>query len=201
MAIPSSERAGSGKEWEKCPEGSHVARCVTLVDLGIQSTHFGDKEQVYLGFEVYDHKVKWEKDGVEHQGPGLIGVTWTNNLYEEANLGKNLISWRGRPFTDEEKKSFDLEKLLGVPCILSVVHRESNGKVYANIASVTGLPKGLPVPDKVGDLIGYSARDPDTFGNLSKLPEWLQKKAGEGVSPEDLYSGGEEEDFDDDIPF
>ena len=198
MAIPSSEKAGSGKEWAQCPEGSHVARCVTLVDLGVQSTHYGDKEQVYLGFEVYDHRVEWEKDGVQHEGPGLIGVTWTNNLYEEANLGKNLISWRGRPFTEEEKKFFDLESVLGVPCILSVIHNESKGKTYANITSITGCPKGVPVPDQESPSLGYSPRDPDTYGNLSKLPEWLQKKAEDGAvaQPEP-----EPEDFSDPIPF
>ena len=200
MAIPSSERAGSGKEWVQCPEGSHVARCVTLVDLGVQATHFGDKEQVYIGFEVYDHRVEWEKDGVQHEGPGLIGVTWTNNLYEEANLGKNLISWRGRPFTDAEKELFDLGNLLGVPCILTVIHNESKGKTYANIASITGIPRGLDTPPQETASIGYSPRDPDTFGNLSKLPEWLQKKANDGVfvTPEEEYV----DDFgDQEIPF
>ena len=210
MAIPSSEKAGSGKEFTPVPEGAHMARCVSVVDLGVQQTPFGDKEQVYLGFEVYDHRVTWEKDGTEHEGPGLIGVTWTNNLYEEANLGKNLISWRGKPFTKEEKELFDLGKLLGVPCMLSVVHNEAkNGKTYANVASVMGVPKGVPVPDQETASLGYSAKDPDTKGNLEKLPEWLQKKVADaGTVMKDLpklpdeapppYSG---EDFDDDIPF
>ena len=178
MAIPSSEKAGSGKDWTPVPEGAHISRCVTVVDLGVQNTPFGDKEQVYLGFEVYDHRVEWEKDGKEMEGPGLIGVTWTNNLYEEANLGKNLISWRGKPFTEEEKKMFDLEKLLGVPCMISVVHNTSNkGKTYANIASIMGVPPGVPVPDQETPSVAYSPRDPSTAGNLGKLPEWLQQKA------------------------
>ena len=115
MAIPSSRKEGTGKDWEKIPEGSHIARCVTVVDIGVQETPWGDKEQVYLGFEVPGFRVEWEKDDEKHEGPGLIGVTWTNNLYEEANLGMNLISWRGRKFTEEEEKMFDLSNLLGVP--------------------------------------------------------------------------------------
>ena len=109
MAIPSSKK--EGKEFEKCPEGSHICRCVTVVDLGLQETKWGDKEQVYLGFEVTDFDVEWtDKNNVAHKGLGLIGVTWTNNLYEEANLGMNLISWRGRPFTPEEEAAWDIEE-------------------------------------------------------------------------------------------
>ena len=209
MPIPSSEKAGTGQEFEQTPEGPHIARCVTVVDLGVQETNFGDKDQVYIGFEVYDHRVKWEKDGQEHEGPGLIGATWTNNLYEEANLGKNLISWRGKPFTPEERKMFDLEKLLGVPCMISVVHNTAkNGKVYANIASIMGIPKGMAVPDQETPSVAYSAKDPATAGNLEKLPKWLQEKAQAGgtvmekpanrPTEEPPYAG---DDFDDDIPF
>ena len=208
MTIPSSEKAGTGKEFTPVPEGSHVARCVSVVDLGVQETPFGDKDQVYLGFEVYDHRVEWEKDGEKKEGPGLIGVTWTNNLYEEANLGKALIAWRGKPFTPEEKKLFDLGKLLGVPCMLSVVHNEAkNGKVYANVAAIMGCPKGLEVPAQETESIGYSPKDPSTKANLDKLPEWLQNKAVAGgtvmkttkLPDEDPGYAGD--DFDDDIPF
>jgi len=207
MAIPSSEKAGSGKEFVPVPEGSHIARCVTLVDLSIQQTNFGEKKQVYIGFEVYDHRVEWEKDGQKHEGPGLIGVTWTNNLYEEANLGKNLISWRGRPFTEDEKALFDLSALLGVPCILSVVHNlGKNGKKYANVTGIIGCPKGTVIPDQETDSIGYSPADAGLSGNLKKLPEWLQEKVANAVvsKPEGRSPPVEDyDDFDDykDLPF
>ncbi len=204
MAISVSEKAG-GKDWTPVPEGSHIARCVTIVDLGVQQTPFGDKEQVYLGFEVYDHRVEWEKDGEKKEGPGLIGATWTKNLHEDANLGKNLISWRGKPFSADEKKLFDLENVLGVPCILSVVHNTAkNGKTYANIASIMGCPKGTEVPAQETPNVSYSPEDPDTAGNLDKLPNWLAEKAKSGgtvmksTSKEDDYPG---DYFDSDIPF
>lgn len=208
MAIPSSRK--EGKSFEKCPEGTHICRCVTICDIGLQETQWGDKEQVYLGFEVTDFDVEWtDKDGVERKGLGLIGATWTNNLYEEANLGMNLISWRGRPFTDEEAAEFDLSRLLGIPCMISVVHNTNKqGKVYANIASIMGIPKGVAVPDQVTPSVGYSAKDPSTAGELEKLPEWLQKKVAEAKEPEvqteNLAPHGhvDHDDFEDlDIPF
>jgi hypothetical protein len=204
MAIPSSEKAGSGTEFVPVPVGSHISRCVTVVDLGIQQTKFGDKEQVFLGFEVYDHRVTWKKDDVENEGPGLVHAIWTNNLYEEANLGKNLISWRGKPFTPEEKKMFDLEKLLGVPCMISVTHREYNGKTYANIESIIGCPKGIQIPDQETESTAYSSKDPSLAGNLSKLPEWLQEKVKNekaAESPAAVPQGDAPDEYFDDIPF
>jgi hypothetical protein len=215
MPFNSSEKAGSGG-FKPVPTGSHIARCVTVVDLGVQQTPWGSKEQVYLGFEVPGFRVEWEKDEVQHEGPGLIGVTWTNNLYEEANLGKNLISWRGKPFSQDEKKGFDLFNLLGVPCMISVTHNESkNGKVYANISSIMGVPSGMDVPKQETDSLGYTAADSAYSGTLDKLPEWLKQKALDGQRqtpaepryPEENrrtirgfrpYAG---DSFDDDIPF
>ena len=204
MAIPSSKKEGSGKEWEKVPEGTHIARCVTVVDLGLQETPWGDKEQVHLGFEIPGFRVEWEKDDEKHEGPGLIGVTWTNNLYEEANLGMNLISWRGRKFTEEEEAMFDLSNLLGVPCMLSVAHNTAkNGKTYANVASIVGVPSGVPVPDQERESIGYSAKDPATASNLEKLPEWMRNiiAKAKAVADEPQPQDDGDDDFDDDIPF
>lgn len=205
MGIISKEEAGSGG-FTPVPEGSHIARCVTVVDLGVQQTPWGDKKQVYIGWEIPGFTVEWEKDGTKHSGPGLIGVTWTNNLYEDSNLGKALISWRGKPFTAAEKKAFDLTNLLGVPCMLSVVHNESkNGKTYANVASVMGLPAGVTAPEQVTPSVAYSPADSTLVGNLELLPNWLQEKASAGMSemaPSSKPPSAPPEDYDySDIPF
>ena len=206
MGLMATEKAGSGG-FEPVPQGTHIARCVTVVDLGIQQTPWGSKEQVYLGFEIPSFRVEWEKDDKKHEGPGLIGVTWAINLYEEANLGKNLVSWRGKSFSAEEKKGFDLFNLLGVPCMLSVTHKETNGKTYANIASIMGVPAGTNVPDQETESLGYTATDSRYSGTLDKLPEWLKNKAlegqrqGEPSAPSAPPPAVEDGGFDDDIPF
>ena len=208
MGLMATEKTG-GEGFKPVPQGTHIARCVTVVDLGVQQTPWGSKEQVYLGFEVPSFRVEWEKDDQKLQGPGLVGATWTLNLYEEANLGKNLISWRGKPFTKEEKAGFDLFKLLGVPCMLSLVHNKAtNGNTYANIASIMGCPPGTEIPKQETESVGYTATDSRYSGTLDKLPEWLKKKALEGqrqssypdttVAPP---TPPPEDGFDDDIPF
>jgi len=201
MALISSDKGG-GSNFEPCPTGTHVARCVTVVDLGFQDTTWGAKEMVYVGFEVPLVRVAWTKDDVEHEGPAIIGNRYTNSIHPDSNLGKNLISWRGRAFTEDEKAGFDLFSILDVPCMISVVHNIKGEKTYANIASIMGVPKGMIATDRETDILAYTPQDAAKAGNFDKMPEWLQKLCTEGHrmkdSPNEYKSDG---GFDDDIPF
>jgi hypothetical protein len=172
MALLSTDSGGAG--FEPVPAGTYVARCVSVVDLGVQATGFGDKEKVYIGWEVPSERVEWEKDGQKHQGPALIGSRYTNSIHPKSILGQHLTSWRGVPFTDEERSGFDLFTVLGAPCMISVTHTEKNGKTYANVNAVMRLPAGTVCPDAETEMIAYSPMDQTTQGNLDKLPPWLQ---------------------------
>lgn len=185
MALLSKD--GGGSDFQPVEPGSYIARCVNVVDLGLQeSGQWGKKEKVYLGFEIPSERVKWtDKEGKEHEGPAFIGARYTNSISERAILGQHLTSWRGRPFTDQERKGFDLFTVLGVPCMINVVHNESGGKVYANINSIMRLPKGMDCPPAESDLIACSPMDNDTAANLTKLPEWLQKVVRAGYQMEE----------------
>jgi len=215
MALISKDKGGEG--FEPVPAGPCVARCVSVVDIGIQQTPWGGKEKVYIGFEVPSVRVEWkDKDGKEHTGPALIGSRYTNSINEKAILGQHLESWRGKPFTKEERDGFDLTQILGAPCMINVVHTEKDNKVYANIKAIMRLPKGTECPQAETELVAYTPGDPVLIKNFDKLPEWLQKVAREGhgkaadyptdatpeprIAPENL-SQDPADYFDDDIPF
>lgn len=181
MALLSKDSGGSG--FEQLEPGAYPARCVSVIDLGIQQTPFGGKEKVYIGFEVPSERCAWkDKDGKEHEGPALIGSRFTNSINEKAILGQHLIGWRGKPFTEQERQGFDLFNILGKPCLLNVVHTEKNNKTYANIQSIMRLPKGMEVPAGETELLAYSPMDPNTAGFFDKLPEWAQKVVRDGFS-------------------
>lgn len=186
MAFMSSDKGGSGN-FEPVEAGAHAARCVSVVDLGVQQTPWGGKEKVYIGFEVPSHRVEWtDKDGKEHEGPALIGMTVTNSINEKSILGQFLTSWRGVAFTEDERKGFDLWQILGAPALINVVHKPKDDKVFANITGIMRLPKGIPAPHPETEQIGYSPMDAQTAGNFDKLPEWLQKRVRDGyqMSPD-----------------
>lgn len=208
MAIIASD-TGGGSDFSPMPAGNHIAVCNMVVDLGnqlVRSERYGDKvkRQIWIRWETPQEELTWtDKDGNEQTGPRVIGNAYTLSLHENSALRPVLESWRGRAFTEEERRGFDVSKLLGAPCMLNVIHAESGGKTYANIGSVSPLPKGMEKPvSKIGLLL-YDDENQDTYG---QLPEWLQKKINEQVREEVTtthYGGGSSyrDDLDDDIPF
>jgi hypothetical protein len=101
-----------------------------------------------------------------------IGAKYTLSLHEKATLRKLLQSWRGKAFTPDELKKFDVTTVVGKPCLLSVSHApKDGGGVYANIDTAMRLPPGMPAPELEGDALIYDA---DNMGTFEKLRPWLQ---------------------------
>lgn len=191
-----------GRDYKPIPQGTHIAICNAVVDCGVQpGGRFKPQHKIYIRFEVPAERVEFEKDGVKQEGPMQIGKFYTLSLSEKANLRKDLVAWRGRQFTAEELAGFDVSKLLGVPCQITVAHETgADQKTYANIIAVMGLPKGMAKPKAERPLLLYSPEDKASF---DQLPKWLQEKVS--VSSERVEEVGarfaKDEDFDDDIPF
>lgn len=153
MAIVAKDSGGG--DFELAPAGAHPAVCCDVVDLGIMKV-------IYAGKEKQQHKVRlvWQLDEVDSTGkPFLAFKRYTLSLHEKAQLRKDLESWRGRSFTEEELDGFDLEKLLSVGCFLNIIHEAKDKKTYANIAAIMKLPKGAVGPN-VRDYIRVCERDP-----------------------------------------
>ncbi len=75
-------------------------------------------------------------------------------------MRKDLESWRGRKFTQQELQGFDVETIIGVPCLLNIIQEDKGGETYANVASIMRLPKGLPAL-KARDYIRVIDRKPE----------------------------------------
>ena len=120
-----------------CPEGLHHAVCVDVVDLGIVSSQFGDKHKVRLVWQI-------EEEAQETHRRYDARKQYNLTLHEKATLRKELESWRGRKFSEEELRGFDLEKLVGANCQIQVVHDlGDDGTVYSNVQAVVPAPKNV----------------------------------------------------------
>ena len=198
---------GGGRDFEPIAAGPHAAICDMFVDLGLQDGgKFGPKHKLYFRFQVPDHRVEYEKDGQEHNLPGVIGVQYTASLSEKALLRPFLESWLGKPFTAEELRGFNPVKVAGIPALINVIHEPGNrnGKAvtYANISSIMPLPPGMPIPTVEGEVIIHD----DDHDNYDKLPKWLQEKLDNQVKEESgpasrPQPAAFETDLDDDVPF
>jgi hypothetical protein len=139
-----------GGNFKRVPAGVHIGRCYSLIDLGTQlsSGQYGEKLQhkIRVAWELFGEDENGEPLTVEFDGqvmPMTISKSYTLSLSEKASLRKDLQSWRGREFTDEEAKGFDISKLLGAYCMVNVTTSETNGKTYSNVANLTPLPTAL----------------------------------------------------------
>jgi hypothetical protein len=120
-----------------CPEGLHHAVAVDVIDLGVVSSTFGDKHKIRIVWQIEDENTETRRRFEARKQYNL-------SLHEKATLRKDLESWRGRKFTEEELKGFDLEKLLGANCQIQVVHDISeDASIWANVQAVVPMPKNV----------------------------------------------------------
>jgi hypothetical protein len=207
-----------GGNFERCPSGMHLARCYRIIDLGTQKSE-------YMGQVKYLHKVMigWEIHGTDDNGqplkmndgrPFAIFKNYTLSWSEKANLRLDLQSWRGKPFSQEEMRKFDLKAILGAWCMLNIIERpgKTDGKMYTNVDGVTPVPaiikqNGLPQPVNANELFNLQTPDMTMFETFSdnlkakikSSPEWEKLQSKGAPAPE--REPGSDDDIDEDIPF
>ena len=124
MSITATTKTNS-KKFEIIEAGSYPARCYSMIEMG-------PNEETYQGAAKMVNKVRitWELPTEmqvfkEERGPEprVISKEVSLSMHEKANLRGFLESWRGKSFTDNEAKAFDVTNLLGVPCLLSITHK------------------------------------------------------------------------------
>lgn len=196
-----------GGDFKRVPAGVFAARCFSVIDLGTQVVEFqGDvkhQRKVQLSWELYGEDDAGEPLVTEGNEPMSISKRYTLSLSEKSKLRPDLEAWRGKPFTEEELKGFDLHNLLGVPCFLNITHTEKNNKTYANVASITPLPKQMreSIPSQNNKNRIYTITDGknDVYQSLyDKLRETIDKAVEwQGVKATASHSN----DFPDDVPF
>jgi hypothetical protein len=207
----------TGSNFKPVPAGMHLARCFRIIDMGTQETSFEGKVD-------YKRKLKfvWEVHGEDEHGtplktdkdePFVITKDYTNTWGDKGTLRKDLQSWRGREFTPDEQRRFDIKNVLDKWCMLNVTHkaRKSAGKVYANVTALTPVPSqiktiGLPVAFNKAEIFELSEPNMAMFDTFS---EWLKNQIM--LSPEwkaTQYQGsaakeskGSFDDMADDLPF
>ena len=205
MSIIIKESGGGGRDFKPVPAGTHLAVCISLVDIGLQPGFENGPPQrkVYVGFEVPGELVEFtNKDGDKVTGPSRIGRFYTASFNEKATLRHHLAAWRGRDFTPVELKGFDLHNILGKSCLINVVHKTVGDRTYANLAAIMALPKGTKAVEPSSAVIMYP--DSSNPRALDMVPEWLQKKIAEQISPVVIAPAAPAaavEDFNDEIPF
>lgn len=170
----------SATQRELIPAGNYISRCFQMIHLGtIDEIYMGEAKKlnkVRIGWELpTELKIFKEENGEQ---PFMISKEFTLSLHEKSNLRKLLASWRGKDFTEQEAKKFDISVLIGKACMLNVIHKHGiadPSKIYEDIGSISPLPKGLVCPPQINPnfILDYDNFSEELF---LRLPEFVQDK-------------------------
>lgn len=216
MALIAKESGGGGS-FTPVPPGMHLARCYRIIDLGTQdSTYLGKVKKlpkIMLQFEVHGEDDMGKPILTEKGEPMSISKNFTLSLADKATLRLDLQTWRGREFTADELRGFELKNVLGAWAMLSILKEMGgDGKEYTNIKAIMGVPPAIKkagLPAGHNDLKLFSIDEPDmalfdSFSNglkekIQKSPEWQ----GRTYQKEQIASANSSglDDLDSDIPF
>lgn len=182
--MPVIAKATAETPKELPPSGLLQAVCVFVEDVGLQKTEY--KGEVKIQHKVI---VIWEIDDkeatMEDGRRFMISKRYTLSLSDKANLRKDLETWRGKKFTEDELQGFDVEKLIGANCLLNVMHEESAGKTYANIKGVMPLKSGMAKIQPVN----------------TEVPKWVNEVRAKALHPDNAPPSAPPPHTEDDLPF
>lgn len=153
-------------------EGMYEAVCTMLIDMGVQNNpRFGNSSRkVRIVWDILGQTVKIG----EKEVPRQLSKEFTNSLSDKSNLRKSLQSWRGKTFTPEELKGFDLRKILGVGAVLQVIHKSGENGEYANIETIIPFTQGKR-PPQVSPIF-FDLDDEGTYSIFQTLPRYIQEE-------------------------
>jgi hypothetical protein len=130
-------------DYVPAPPGKQHAVCVDIIDKGEVTSTWGTRLEL---------EIRWQTAARMPDGkPYLVVKSYRFSRHEKSTLRLHLGLWRGTPFTDAELKNFDLEKLIGKNCILTLDHKfRTDGSSYARVIHISPSLKSLPVLAPIG---------------------------------------------------
>lgn len=171
MSMVASDNGGI--EIPKLEGGVYTSISSAMVDLGLQkSEKFKTTQRKFM--------LIWTIQGEEVEINGekqarQISKEYSFSLNEKSTLRKDLQAWRGKTFSEEELKGFNILTILNKACQLQIILEEKNNKKYNNIAGIMSLPKGSTI-EELENTYYFDMENFETWGNFQKIPNWIQEK-------------------------
>ena len=175
--------------FENAPEGTFPAIVTVAADLGLQQSDFKGQikrtHKIGVGFELSGKQTKEGR-------PYAVVDQMSLSLHEKAKLYQIAKAALGK-VPDE----LDPKVLLGKKVLVSVAHRDHNGRTYANVTNVTGLPDGMKVTSTKTPLLYFdlASPDPKVYEQLPALFKTLIEKRLQPPAAQPA------EELEEDVPF
>ena len=168
-----------GQEFERTlpVEGLDQGVLYSILDLGTQTSKYGDKRKLELSFELPNQKHEF-KEG-EGEKPLIVSEMYTMSFNTRSNLFKDISTILG----STPGKDFDLFSLIGKTCNLNIGHNTRGKETFAVVKNIFKM--GPDSPQLTGEMPTKTlSLDPKEFDIevFKSLPTWKQDLIGK--SPE-----------------
>jgi hypothetical protein len=179
----------------------YEAVCYVVADIGTEYSELWDNDsrKVVVIWEIPSQRIEIPERG---NLPRVISKRYNISTHKKANLRKDCESWRGRPFTEEEIKAFELKNLLGASCRLNIIQKPKNdGTMKNEVGAVLPLKGKKLVPENPMVLYGIEENGLEIPAGL---PPWVAeaiKKSPEYAELANPHDESEPPLKDEDIPF
>ena len=191
MAINAREAKGGGKSQEPIDPGSYPARLVQIVDFGLQPQSYNGEtkapqQEISTTYELLDEFMK-DEDGNDMEDK----PRWVSETFALHNIAADRAKSTQRYYALDPKEAFegDWQKLLGTPCIVTIVNKPGSGanknKIYSNIAAVSAMrPREAATAVELKNDMRFFDQTDTSEANLdlfNQFPDWIKKKIKEGL--------------------
>lgn len=161
--------------------GTQAARVISVVGLGVQPRKpFKDQPKtpaakVWINFELVNDKYEVNGEKIPHRiSPADLVIS----IDPKSALFKLVTS-----LDPNNANKWDISKLLGMPCLVTVVHAKSpdGEKTYANFNGAMPAPDGFPIPEATTPSVLFKFEEP-TAESYSALPKFVRDKLKSAVN-------------------
>jgi len=155
------------------PKGTHVARCVALVDLGTGPETWEGETKIQRKLNITWELPKQTIDLDGQPAPMRLSKKFTASIDKKATLRKFLDAWIAP--TAKELAGFNPSDLLGKECLLTVGHYDKpNGETGVAVTAVSSVPEGMTVDKTETEVWEYDPEKPTV--NFDRLLDWQQER-------------------------
>lgn len=162
---------------EVIPVGTYMARTVQVVDLGMQPQSYLGQErsparEIFLGYELVSCFCKDENGEIDKSKPRWVSERFPlrHIKAEKATSTKRLNT-----LDPEGKCKGDFSLILGLPCLVTIVHNKSKktGEPYAAISMVAPPMAGMDCPPLVNEPRLFLLDNPN-LDDFNALPMFMK---------------------------
>lgn len=152
--------AASNSNFVPAPEGTVQGVLCDIVDLGFQEDKFNPGNMIHQMRFVFQTEDRTD-EGVPYT---VSTFPYKASLNTKANVYKIVKTLLGRDLEAsdaDEDGEFDLDRLLlGANAMVTVTHNVKGDKTYANIESISQIPKSIKTRLEVEDYVRIKDRAP-----------------------------------------